>query len=128
MTIMKQNQEAKENFQKAIPIFEAKGMAKMVKECKQKIKMVNQRSKQGVLGSTENDQMMAAAEIVDESAYDSQGDGGYSAANPGIMPHLQHQGPATGKKKRAVGSSAGKTGTTASNLNGRKSKGLKVQT
>ena len=40
--ITKQFTEAKENLQKSAQIYEARGMMKLVKEIKSKIKMVNQ--------------------------------------------------------------------------------------
>jgi hypothetical protein len=50
--------------------------------------------------------LAAAAEIIDESAYDSQGDATNQQLSQGVTPHLQHQGFGEKKKKRPIASLA----------------------
>ena len=75
--------------------------------------------------------LAAAAEIIDESAYDSQGDAANQQVSQGVTPHLQHQGVGEKKKKRAganlVKQGAGGQGAPAGPAS-RKSKGLSVKT
>lgn len=69
-------QEAKEYLLRAQSIFEQRGLPKMLKEVKEKIKLINRQMKsggpmlvQGALSANE------AADIIEESAYDSNGEG-----------------------------------------------------
>ena len=69
-------QEAKEYLLKAQSIFEQRGLPKMLKEVKEKIKLINRQMKSGgpilgVGGATAE-----ADNIIEESAYDSNGEGG----------------------------------------------------
>ena len=96
-------QEAKEYLQRAQSIFEQRGLQKLLKEVKEKIKLINWQMKQGgpfvAAGEADN--------IIEESAYDSNNEG---PMNPqlqmqqpvGVRPHLQHQISAAGKKKKGV--------------------------
>ena len=72
-TINRQYPEAKEYLHKAIQVYESKGMSKIVKEIRQKIKLLN--SNQTRQGGVSDRDMMQAPIMADESAYDSQGDG-----------------------------------------------------
>ena len=49
-------------------------MTKLVKEIKQKIKVINQQAKQDQMTDQDQLGLPAAIELADESAYDSQGD------------------------------------------------------
>ena len=69
-------QEAKEYLLRAQSIFEQRGLPKMLKEVKEKIKLINRQMKSGgpILGQgglSANE----AADIIEESAYDSNGEG-----------------------------------------------------
>ena len=76
-------QEAKDYLQRAQSIFEQRGLQKLLKEVKEKIKLINWQIKQGgpLVSGTE------AENIIEESAYDSNNEG---PLNPQLMPHA-HQ-------------------------------------
>ena len=61
-------QEAKEYLLKAQSIFEQRGLQKMLREVKNKLKLLNQSNKQNAAN-------IAAAEIAEDNEYDSQGEG-----------------------------------------------------
>ena len=60
---------------RAQSIFEQRGLTKMLKEVKEKIKLINRQMKQGgpILGLMQAN--AEAADIIEESAYDSNGEG-----------------------------------------------------
>jgi len=61
-------QEAKEYLLKAQSIFEQRGLTKMLKEVKNKLKLLNQNNRANAAN-------LVAAEIIEGSEYDSQGEG-----------------------------------------------------
>ena len=63
-------QEAKDYLHRAQAIFELKNMPKLLREVKQKIKLLNQQMRNGG-----GPLALSAAEIAEESAYDSHGEG-----------------------------------------------------
>ena len=78
-------QEAKEYLLRAQSIFEQRGLPKMLKEVKEKIKLINRQMKSGgpILG--QGGISAEAADIIEESAYDSNGEGTQQ-----MNPQLQH--------------------------------------
>ena len=68
-------QEAKDYLLRAQSIFEQRGLPKMLKEVKEKIKLINRQVKSG--GPINQQQLQATepADIIEESAYDSNGEG-----------------------------------------------------
>ena len=69
-------QEAKEYLLRAQSIFEQRGLPKMLKEVKEKIKLINRQVKSGVPMMGHGAATAEAADIIEESAYDSNGEGG----------------------------------------------------
>ena len=86
----------------------------MLKEVKEKIKLINKQMKVGgpisILGQA--GATAEAADIIEESAYDSNGEAPMNPVSqlqlqqPGMQPHLQHQ--AAGKKKKSASKGAKK--------------------
>lgn len=72
-------QEAKEYLQRAQSIFEQRGLQKLLKEVKEKIKLINWQLKQG---GPFVSQGAEADNIIEESAYDSNNEG---PMNPQLM-------------------------------------------
>ena len=69
-------QEAKEYLLRAQSIFEQRGLPKMLKEVKEKIKLINRQVKSGVPMMGHGAATAEAADIIEERAYDSNGEGG----------------------------------------------------
>ncbi len=93
--------EAKEYLLRAQSIFEQRGLQKMLKEVKEKVKLINRQMKSGgpILG--QGGASAEADNIIEESAYDSNGEGTNTQMNPqleqqipmaamSVQPHLQH--------------------------------------
>lgn len=68
-------QEAKEYLLRAQSIFEQRGLPKMLKEVKEKIKLINRQIKSGAPMLGHAGIASEAADIIEESAYDSNGEG-----------------------------------------------------
>lgn len=94
-------QEAKEYLLRAQSIFEQKGLQKMLKEVKEKVKLINRQMKSGgpILG--QGGATAEADNIIEESAYDSNNEqmnpqleqqqpNQHPLATNQIQPHLQH--------------------------------------
>ena len=78
-------QEAKEYLLRAQSIFEQRGLPKMLKEVKEKIKLINRQLKSGAGGPIlgQGGASAEADNIIEESAYDSHGEGNVAAVmNP----------------------------------------------
>ena len=78
-------QEAKEYLLRAQSIFEQRGLPKMLKEVKEKIKLINKQLKGGHAGPIsimgQGGVQAEAADIIEESAYDSNGEAPMNPVN-----------------------------------------------